>query len=89
MVQLVQPPPPGHDARCERGWGIVVEECHCHARSFLKDPPPVLGAETPWGLFAFERQAPDTRGHEKRPAWPDSLGKPGHSYMSSSDGSSS
>jgi hypothetical protein len=55
-MQLTQPSPPGHD------------ECHCHSRTFLKDPPSLLGAETPWGLFAFEREHPDTRGHEKRSA---------------------
>jgi hypothetical protein len=28
----------------------------------------VVGVETPWGLFGFERGAPDTRGHEERSA---------------------
>jgi hypothetical protein len=35
---------------------------------WTKDPPRLSGEETPWGLFAFEREQPDTRGHEKRSA---------------------
>jgi hypothetical protein len=66
-VRLVESVP-GHDALCERGRGTIPDECHCHSRTFLKDPPSLLGAETPWGLFAFQREHPDTRGHEKRSA---------------------
>lgn len=66
MVELVQPPPPGRDTLCERGRGVTPEECHCHSRTYLKDPVTLLGDETPWGLFAFERERPDTRGHETR-----------------------
>jgi hypothetical protein len=65
---VVESPEPGHDALCERGRGSIPDECHCHSRTFLKDPPRLSGMETPWGLFGFEREHPDTRGHEKRSA---------------------
>jgi hypothetical protein len=61
---------PGHDALCERGHWPILDECHCHARTYRKDPPTVQGVDPPWGLFAFQPGRPDTRGHEQqqRPA---------------------
>lgn len=54
-----------HDLLCERGQGMHVEECHCVSRAYQRDTRPVRvdPVEVPWGLFAFERGAPDTRGH--------------------------
>jgi hypothetical protein len=57
-------PAPGHDSLCERGRGTIPEECHCPARAFTNDPGSFVAADPPWGLFAFERGHPDTRGHK-------------------------
>lgn len=54
-----------HDRLCERGTGPIIEECHCHARRYQADRDPVRPqpVEIPWGLFAWQRGQPDTRGH--------------------------
>jgi hypothetical protein len=59
---------PGHDHFCERGRGPIREECHCHSRTYLKDPVVPVGVDPPWGLFGFQRAADDTRGREDRSA---------------------